>query len=249
MELITSKLIPVPHGFPTREGGVSAGAWRSLNAGLNTGDDRAHVEQNLKLLAAAATVSDTSLFTVSQVHGDVVIEVLGSEGGHGVPPPIAEADGLWTQRPDTAVGIKTADCLPVLLCDPRGKRVAAVHAGWRGTIARIVERALEQLIAAGSRPQDIVAAVGPAIQSCCYEVGADLGDRFEREFGPSVVVPAVKPHLKLKQAVKLSLLKVGVPEAQIELLSECTSCDPRFYSHRRDQGVTGRHLSFIAHRF
>ena len=127
--------------------------------------------------------------------------------------------------------------------------MAAVHAGWRGTISRIVERALEQLFAAGSRPQDVLAAVGPAIQSCCYEVGADLGERFESEFGPTVVVPGGKPHLKLNEAVKLSLLKRGVPAAQIELRPECTSCDPRFYSHRRDKGVTGRHLSFIAHRF
>jgi YfiH family protein len=185
------------------------------------------------------------------VHGDKVIEVLESEGGDTsrVPPPVAEADGVWSQQAGTAVGVKTADCLPILLCDPKGRRVAAVHAGWRGTVSRIVERALEQLFAAGTRPRDVLAAVGPAIQSCCYEVGDDLAARFEQEFGKSVVVPGAKPHLALNLAVHQSLIKLGVPEAQIELRGECTSCDSRFYSHRRDKGVTGRHLSFIAHRF
>ncbi len=246
MELITSKLIAVPHGFPTRSGGVSQGPYASLNAGLNTGDDRTHVEQNLRLVAEAATVAAANLFTVSQVHGDAVLEVGEVPAAAGLRAPVGEADALWTGREGRAVGVKTADCVPILLCDPVGLRVAAVHAGWRGTYSRIVEKAVEALTAAGSRPGDLRAAVGPSIQSCCYEVGPDLAERFEEAFGPGVVVAGERPRLSLQLAVRQSLERVGLEPGQIELLPQCTHCDARFYSHRRDRGVTGRHLSFIA---
>ncbi len=249
MELITSKLIEVPHGFPTRAGGVSVGPYASLNTGLNTGDAREQVEANLARMAEAAGVRLDRLFTVSQVHGDQVLEVPELPDAQALRAPLGEADAIWTGRAGGAVGVKTADCLPILLCDPAGRRVAAVHAGWRGTISRIVEKAVEALAQAGTRPEDLRAAVGPAIQGCCYEVAPELAERFEREFGAGVVVPAERPKLKLSEAVRRSLLKAGLAEARVEVRAECTSCDRRFYSHRRDRGVTGRHLSFIVHRF
>jgi len=248
MELITSALIRAPHGFPTREGGVSVGAFASLNAAVSVGDERAHVEENLRRLAQAAQVDLSRLLTVSQVHGDRVLQARPGGAPGVVSPPLGEADALWTQEPGVAVGIRTADCLPILLEDPVGRRVAAAHAGWRGVLSEIAARTLEALEAAGSRAGDLRVAIGPCIQRCCFEVDGELPERFERAFGAEVVVRVPgkeKRHLDLPLAVRRTLVRAGVPEVQVEAIAACTSCDRRFFSHRRDRGVTGRHLSFI----
>lgn len=250
MELITSPLLGVPHGFPTREGGVSEGPFASLNCAVSVGDAPAAVEENLRRLAAAAQVEPGALLTVSQVHGDVVLRA-GAASGPDPRPTLGEADGLWTDVPGTAVGARTADCLPILIEDRVGRRVAAVHAGWRGVIAGIAVRALEQLVAAGTRPGDVRVAIGPCIQKCCFEVDGDLPARFAAAFGDEVVVAVegkAKRHLDLPRAVQLALGRAGLPAAHVAALPHCTMCDARFFSHRRDRGVTGRHLSFITCR-
>ena len=242
MELITSKLLEVPHGFPTREGGVSTGVWASLNAGSAVGDAPEAVALNLGLLAAAAGVEDDRLFGVTQVHGERVVEApIGAQ---------TEADAIWTGRAGDAVGVRTADCVPLLLVDPVGQRVAAVHAGWKGTLAQIAARTVEALARAGSRPADLRAAIGPSIGPCCYAVGEDLIARFAERFPSGICVrrPA-GPFLDLPLAVQTTLMRAGVPAAQIDPLGLCTACDPRFFSHRRDRGLTGRHFSFVACRF
>lgn len=242
MELITSKLLGVPHGFPTREGGVSTGVWASLNAGGSVGDAPAAVELNLQLLADAAHVARDCFFGVKQVHGDTVVEA-----------PVdaqREADAIWSGRAGDAVGVKTADCVPILIADPVGKRVAAVHAGWKGALSEITARTVEALTSAGSNPSDLRAAIGPSIGPCCYGVGEDLIARFAEKFPAEVCVR--RPNgaaLDLPAAVRATLLRSGVPAAQIDSLGLCTACDSRFFSHRRDRGATGRHFSFITCRF
>lgn len=247
MELLKSSLLTCPHGFPTRSGGVSRAPFDSLNTALTVGDEPAAVEVNLARVAEAAGVAPARVRMLSQVHGDRVVEQ-----GSTPSPAIIEADGHWTETPGLALGIRTADCLPVLLEDPVGRRVAAVHAGWRGVIAEIAVRAVEALAARGSRPGDLRVVLGPAIQRCCFEVDGDLPARFAAAFGDDVVVPQPeksKPHLDLARAVVRSLGRAGVPSGQIEALSACTHCDTRFFSHRREHGRTGRHLSFITCRF
>ena len=249
--LVTSSLLPVPHGFATRAGGVSEGPYDSLNLGFAVGDLRERVEENHRRLAVMAGAALEALHRVSQVHGDRVVEADAREGTGALRPTEGEADALWTGRPEHWVAVGTADCVPVLLVDPDGRRVAAVHSGWRGTDARIVARAVEALVARGSRPERLLAAVGPSIQRCCYVVSEDLGQRFTEGFGPEVVVrEGADVRLDLARAVRDTLLGAGLKAAHVDVLPHCTACDAeRFFSHRRDAGRTGRHLNFVVHRF
>jgi len=246
---LTSKLLPVPHGFSVREGGVSEGAFRSLNLAFAGGDDAERVRENHRRLAEAGGFGLPELHTVSQVHGDVVLKVDAAPASEALRPR-GEADALVTSRPGAALGVRTADCVPILIADERGQRVAAVHSGWRGTDLRISARAVEALVRDGARAGGLVAAIGPAIQRCCYEVSDELALRFRKAFGPGVaVLKGGRWHLDLGYAVRHTLAEAGIPLEQIEVLPQCTACDAqRFFSHRRDKGVTGRHLSFIVSR-
>jgi polyphenol oxidase len=250
---LRSSRLPVPHGFSTRLGGVSQGPFASLNLGLSVGDAREHVEENYRRLAAAAGAPLAALHRVSQVHGDRVVQAREDAAPPAVTPPPTEgeADALWTERPGHWVGVSTADCVPILLVDPDGQRVAAVHSGWRGTEAHIVARTVEALVARGARASRLLAAVGPCIQACCYEVSAELGERFRAGFGERVVVREPgRVRLDLARAVRQSLEGAGLLPAHVDVLPDCTACDAgRFFSHRRDAGRTGRHLSFAVHRF
>ncbi|MBX5482986.1 MAG: peptidoglycan editing factor PgeF [Myxococcaceae bacterium] len=244
---LTSCLLPARHAFSVREGGVSEGPFASLNLGFATGDVRARVNENLRRFASALNVPPGSLITVSQVHGDRLLEATAPQDGDEVPPPLGEADGVWTRTAGLAVGVKTADCVPILISDAAGRCVAAVHSGWRGTDLRISARAVETLAVQGVEPASLVAAIGPCIGACCYEVSEELAFRFERAFGAEVVRrDRPKPHLDLPRAVRLTLVAAGVRPDRIDVLDACTACDPaRFFSHRRDRGISGRHLSAI----
>ncbi|MGZ6080187.1 MAG: polyphenol oxidase family protein, partial [Myxococcaceae bacterium] len=129
-----------------------------------------------------------------------------------------------------------------------GARVAAVHSGWRGTVARIAETSVAALACEGTPPEALRAAIGPAIGACCYEVSEDLAGRFAGAFGAEVVCrEGDRPRLDLRLAVRRTLVASGVPETHIEDVPGCNACDAtRFFSHRRDRGGTGRHLAFIA---
>jgi copper oxidase (laccase) domain-containing protein len=252
----------VAHGFSTREGGVSAGPFASLNLGGSVGDDPAAVAENVRRLAAAAGVPGFA--TVHQVHGDRVV------AGTDDLPPSCEADAVLSVPGGRAPAVKTADCVPVLLFDRRTGRAAAVHAGWRGTRLRIVARAVEALIggapggsgpggptknrtseppAAASfaaRAADVVAAIGPCIRRCCYEVSPELAAEFAAAFGAEVVDGR---HLDLVLANRRVLREAGVRDTLLDVVGGCTSCHPElFFSHRRDRGRTGRHLSWIRPR-
>ncbi len=236
MELLTASSLRSRHGFPTRDGGFSVGAFRGLNTSLGVGDEASTVLRNLALLTGASGAAD--IVTAKQVHGDRVV-------GSREVTVVTEADAVWTNETGSAVGVRTADCLPVLLEDRRTGAVAAVHAGWRGVIADIVARAIEAM---GAQPSTIFAGIGPCIQKCCFEVDGDLPARFASAFGDEVVCASsagAKPHLDLPLGVQRTLVRFGVPASHVVALPQCTKCDQRFFSHRRDQGITGRHLSFI----
>lgn len=245
--LLVAPLLPVAHGFTVRAGGVSEGPFASLNLGSSVGDRPEAVERNWARLSRATGVPLHGWRRASQVHGDAVVRA-PEQHAEGLAPPSASADALWTDTPGLAVGVLTADCVPLLLVDPDGRRVAAVHSGWRGTAARIAARAVEALVAQGARAERLLAATGPCIQRCCYEVSGELGARFEAGFGPGVAerTEAGQARLDLTEAVERTLLAAGLKPGHVQRLPHCTACDAsRFFSHRRDAGQTGRHFSFV----
>lgn len=247
--LLLSSRLPLIHGFSTRQGGCSAPPWDSLNLGFSVGDAAERVEENLRRLMTGAGVSLSALRRLSQVHGDRVVAVEGTVNPDvALLPPLGEADGMWSGSPDLALGILTADCVPVLLADQRAGLVAAVHAGWKGTLLQIVRVAVQRMTKAGGQPGQMVAALGPSIRRCCYQVEAPLAERFGRAFGEGVASPdgAAHARLELTEALRRTLVDAGLREDHIDILPHCTACDAeRFFSHRRDGGRTGRMLSFI----
>jgi YfiH family protein len=242
VRFLRSSVLAVPHGFSLRTGGVSEGPFASLNLGTSVGDDGAAVAENLRRLAADAGRAADRLSTVHQVHGAVVVRAAAGRDE-------VDADGLWTDDASGSwVGVRAADCVPILLSTEDGRAVAAVHSGWRGTLLGVVAQGVEALVRTGAPAATLRAAVGPCIQACCYEVGPDLAERFGAAFSTAVVRGGgVRPHLDLALAVRSTLLGAGLLPEHVDLQTACTACDAaRFFSHRRDGGVTGRHLAFIA---
>ncbi|HYG69115.1 MAG TPA: peptidoglycan editing factor PgeF [Anaeromyxobacteraceae bacterium] len=241
MLILRSRLLEAfDHGFTTRDGGSSPAPWASLNLGGAAGDEPARVSENWRRLGEATGLA---FARVRQVHGAGVVEA------EEACEPRVEADAVISAAPGVAATVAVADCVPILLADPDSGRVAAVHAGWRGTIARIAAAAVARLAAAGAAPDRLLAAIGPSIGPCCYEVAPDLAARFAAEVGEEAVRPGRTPRLDLRAANAAILRAAGVRADRVETLGHCTACEPeRFYSHRRDAGRTGRHAAFIAPR-
>jgi len=241
MEILRSRLLAgLPHGFTTRDGGGSASPFDRLNLGDLVGDDPAAVDGNWRRLEAATGLG---FARVRQVHGAEVVEA------EAPCPPGREADAVVSRRPGLAACVAVADCVPVLLADPAAGLVAAVHAGWRGTLARAAAAGVQALLRAGAAaPGALLAAIGPSIGPCCYQVSDELADRFEAAFGGGVIHRGPGgPRLDLWTANARTLAEAGV--GQVERLDRCTACEPdRFFSHRRDGGRTGRMVAFIAPR-
>lgn len=237
----------VAHLFPTREGGVSEGPYASLNLGGSVGDDPARVQENLSRIAAAIGVEKSGLYSVWQMHGrDVVLVEKGTPREDVV---VRNADALITRAPNAAVGVRTADCAPILLFDRDSGAVAAVHAGWRGTALDIVGAAVSAMREAfQTKPEALVAAIGPCIGPCCFEVGPEVIEIFAKSFSEDTWRGQPRPNNKgtidLYHANELALRRAGVTE--FESLRTCTYCNPgRFFSFRRDGEKSGRHLSLI----
>jgi len=173
-----------------------------------------------------------ALATLRQIHSDVA--VYADRAGC-----LAEGDALLTDKPGQAVGVKTADCLPILLVDGRHRSVAAVHAGWRGAVSRIAQKTLEAMAARwNSRPEDLHAAIGPGIGPCCFEVGPEVAIQFGE--APE------RTCIDLPEFIRRQLLAAGVPERQIYAAGLCTFCHPAlFHSFRRDREKAGRMISVI----
>jgi YfiH family protein len=249
------------HGFSTRSGGVSMvyGASGALNLGWTQEDDSAAVAENRRRLVQA--VGGGSLVTIRQVHGAVTQTVHKGDGAldgklqTNEGKAVLQGDGLMTNVPGVLLGIQTADCVPVLAVDVRQRAVAAFHAGWRGTVARMVEKGIAAMEAEyGSRPEDLVAAVGPSIGACCYSVGEEVRHAFETEFahgGELLGMVDGEIRLDLWEANRRQLLEAGVGSENITVLRHCSGCavngpgQRQYFSHRVDKGVTGRMLSVV----
>lgn len=211
--------------FTTRLGGVSSAPYDSLNLSAMVGDADDDVAANRALAATVVGVDLASVALPRQVHGPRVAEVHS-----GSREPVPGCDGLVTVSRTTTVGVLAADCVPILMTD--GRSVAAVHAGWRGLVSGVIGNAADRL--------DRVRAawVGPSIRACCYEVGNEVIEAFQEAELPVASADRVDPG----EAAVASLRKVGVDA--VASSTECTSCDERFFSHRRD-GTTGRQGAFI----
>ena len=181
------KLAWLVHAFSTRHGGVSRGyGGNALNLGFTQHDSRAAVERNrelfLKELGVANGRRSWPLVSLRQIHSDVIHRVDGVPADRMPAQPLA-GDGMVTDTPGLVLAVQTADCLPIILADRKRRAVGVFHAGWRGTVKRIVEKGVGEMRKHfGSDPRDLVAAIGPGVQGCCYEVGEEVRTKFEAQF-------------------------------------------------------------------
>jgi polyphenol oxidase len=239
------------HGFQnaffTRRGGVSGGPYASLNFSISVGDAPDNVQTNRGLAAAALGVDRERLYFLSQVHGKRIVELTGAERLDHVFG--VEGDALVSSDPTLACGVRTADCVPILIADLTTGRAAAIHAGWRGVSANIAAAALAEL---GGYPDHWLAAIGPHISVDAFEVGADVAAelaRCSKAEQPILREQDGKAWVNLRQIVRAQLASAGVLPHHVEDVVGCTHSDAeRFFSFRRDGQISGRHLSAIRPR-
>jgi hypothetical protein len=210
------------------------------------------------------------MVTLRQIHSSLIRRVTAED----IATPL-KGDGLMTGQPGVLLGIQTADCIPVLVADRKNRAVAAFHAGWRGTLARIVENGVGRMrLEFGSKPEHLIASIGPGIGQCCYSVGDEVRQQFESQFAyapelfrevydsdpvrekyPMLFLTARAPghselgpamHLDLVEANRRQLLAAGIKKGSIFVTGQCTGCNTdRFFSHRIEKGFTGRMMSVI----
>ena len=266
------------HGFSTRLGGASelessriarSKKETALNLGFTDWDRRERVEANRRQFLEALGSSSKSLITLRQIHSDVVHRI------DKPPLDLLKGDALVTAAPALLLGVQTADCIPILLVDPRRRAVAAIHAGWRGTLSRVAAKTVGRMtMEFGTRPQDLLAALGPGIGPCCYEVGPEVVQEFASQFsnasewfhGPfdalasgenpnplpwlTMMPPGHEPppprcNLDLHAANSAILVGAGLAPRNIFATKFCTSCrTDLFFSYRRE-GSTGRMMAVI----
>jgi polyphenol oxidase len=265
------------HGFSTRKRGVSkAYGGKSLNLGITEQDTREAVERNreifLKELGATKGSRTWPMVPTQQIHSAIIHCV------NRVPEKMLQGDGLITNVPGMLLTVRTADCVPVLVADGKQRAAGAFHAGWRGTLERIVEKGVGEMRRQfGSNPVDLIAAIGPCIHACCYEVSDDFPEKFRAQFeyadslfeevfdsnslhlkypmlflnqrAPGHGDAASKLHLNLVEANRRQLLDGGLAEKNIWISDLCTSCrTDLLFSHRAEFGQTGRMLAAIGIR-
>ncbi len=244
----------VTHAVSTRFGGYSRNG--DLNLALHTGDDTDHVIQNRRKFCHAIGLSDNKIVTPQQVHGERIVYVTEEDHGRGAwdyDDAIADCDALITDRPNVALFLCFADCVPILLVDPVNRAIGLSHAGWKGTAKKIGQKTLLQMQARfGTKPQDCLIGIAPSIGACCYEVDDHVVNEFRKEYASldTFLLPSSeqgKYHLNLWQANRLQLEEIGVPSANIVSADICTSCNVKIlFSYRAEQGKTGRIAAVLA---
>jgi YfiH family protein len=250
IEARTLALDGIRHGFFTRHGGVSGGLYASLNGGVGSNDDHAHVAENRARMAAAVGVEPSRFLTCYQIHSPQVVVAETPWRPEARP----RADAIVTRMRALAIGVSTADCGPVLLADPKAHVIGAAHAGWRGALAGVIEAAVDAMERLGAARGQIRAVIGPMIRQPNYEVGADLIARFAAEDPASsrFFAPASRQNhamFDLAGYIGSRLTRAGI--GQIEDVGFCTYADAeRFFSFRRSthraEADYGRHINAIA---
>ena len=244
------------HCFSTRFGGVSSGYLSSLNLGVHRGDTPENVQKNYEILGNAVGFRPDDLVFTHQIHSDIVRRVGYADRGEGLARPVSrDCDSLITNEPGVALAVFSADCTPILLYDPVGGAVGAVHAGWRGTAAGICEKALEAMVREfGTDPAHVRAAIGPCIGPCCFETGPEVPEAMRAALGEAAET-AIRPagekyYVNLKELNRLWLRRCGVD--RIDVSPDCTHCQPeRFWSHRHtgfDRGAQAAIIQLSARR-
>ena len=254
----TSDIIPCPHGFSTRHGGVSLlPHTASLNLGVNRDDPDSTVIENLKLFSNAVGIDYKTVISATQIHSDIIREVNACNGGEGYLYPTKTAcDGYFTEDSGVSLGVRTADCVPILMYAKRndgGEMISAVHAGWRGTLAKISVKAAKELCKKASI-EEIRVAIGPCIRSCCYEVDQSFYEAFVngigREAADAFILPSAKQRHYMADIAGINkwlLMQIGIPKENIDSAELCTCCEPsEFYSHRYAGEKRGTMLSIIS---
>jgi len=271
--LQTSAFAEIPwlvHGFSTRHGGVSElSGEKVLNLGFAEWETKGNVLKNRRRFQSALGAESLALVGLSQIHSDVV-HLFSS-----APTKTCRGDASITNQLGLLLAVQTADCVPILLVDPKKRAVAAVHAGWRGTLQRIVVKAIGKMqMHFGTKPADLLAAIGPSIAGCCYEVGTEVAAEFKSQFPnasewfdelrtgdepnplqwlnmkpPGHQPPPKSVLLDLRKANRAQLFEAGLPSRNISVSDLCTACHgDLFFSYRKERGTTGRHLSVIGIR-
>lgn len=219
-------------GISTRHGGVSSQAYQSLNLGVHTDDDPVAISSNLELFCSDLGISPDALARSYQVHGAEIwtTSIAGYQTGF---------DAVLTSEQGIFAGVGIADCCPILLADPVRQSAAAIHAGWKGTVAQIVHKTASAMMASGSNPADILAYIGPCISLVHFEVGDEVAEQFNHK-----EKRGARWHVDLKSANVAQLQALGI--TQIEISDYCTVANNDvFYSHRKENGTTGRMLAVI----
>lgn len=243
----------VNHAFSTRIGGVSKNAYSSLNLGVNTDDEKCAVLNNFKLFAEAMCTDISKMVLSHQVHSANIRTVTKADCGKGIlkDSDIKEVDGLVTCDMGVTLSTFYADCTPVLMLDTKNRVVASVHSGWRGTVSKIVQKAVFKMRDEfNSNPSDIICVTGPSIKQCHFEVGEEVFLEFKTVFGDIAEKSTARKNKKYyidTDALNVnSLLEAGILKENIDICPLCTFCNNDiFFSHRGDGGKTGRMCASI----
>lgn len=246
----------VRHLFSTREGGVSEGIYRSMNLSYTRGDEKAAVDENYRRIAEVLGCTVEDFVCSDQTHTTNLRVVTREDRGKGVlyPKDYRDVDGLLTQEPGIVLATFYADCVPLYFVDTKRKAVALAHSGWRGTVARMGQCVIDRMGECfGTRPEDLVAAIGPSICQTCYEVSEDVADAFAEEFrgeGQRDRILRAKGQgkylLDLWAANELVLKEAGIPGEQIQVTDVCTCHNSEYlFSHRASQGRRGNLGAFL----
>lgn len=251
-------------GFTGRDGGVSTAPWSSLNMGLHVGDLDESVIANRRLLADAVDWPFEAWTCAEQVHGNRVYQVAEADRGKGrasLTDVLKDCDAIMTDVPGVLLASFYADCVPLYFYDPEHDAIALAHAGWKGTVQQIAAETIQAMVNAyGSEPQALLAAIGPSIGGCCYEVDGPVINQVQQLLaGLGLQGEAAEPMLKLSDNGKANLdlkeinrqimIKAGILPIRIELTEYCTGCRrDLFFSHRKECGLTGRMASWIGIR-
>ncbi|MBQ7355008.1 MAG: peptidoglycan editing factor PgeF [Clostridia bacterium] len=243
-----SDAITVPHGFSTRTGGVSTlDHVASMNFTTSTGDSEANVAENYRILLSALGLEPDSRVSSHQIHSARVRYVTEADRGR----VFDDCDGFVTDRPGVTLVVKTADCVPILLADADAGVIAAVHAGWRGTVAGIAPNAVSEMLRVGANLGSIRVAIGACIHDCCFEVQNDFVEAVAAARGDAFA----DAHIRRKGSTRYAdlvgmncalLAEAGIAPSQIDIAADCTCCAPFLYhSHRATGGRRGTMASVI----
>ena len=245
------------NAFSTREGGVSTGMYSSMNLAFTRGDDPEKVSENYRLFGESIGVSREQMVFSDQQHTTNVMEVTSAHHGMGIirERNFSDIDGIMTSEPGVCLVTSYADCVPLYFVDPVNRAIALSHSGWRGTIGNICQKTVDEMNRLyGSKPEDIIACIGPSICADCYEVGSDVADVFIETYGDyadTVVLPhneniPGKYQLDLTRANVINMEKAGILPEHISVPDLCTCCNKDvLHSHRGSRGQRGGLCAFL----